>query len=99
MNPRSIQAWAPAGRITAQPRTGHPAPVPARQGAMSRRQFAATAARAAAIGTALGSGWLRPALADGHGSSAPVPIPGGTPLLGGGFHVFGPTPDGSFDPI
>ena len=29
----------------------------------------------------------------------PLPIPGGTPALGGGFHVYGPTPDGSFDPI
>jgi len=32
-------------------------------------------------------------------SSQPVPIRGGSPKLGGSFHVFGPTPGGSFDPI
>jgi hypothetical protein len=48
-------------------------------------------------GAALAAG-LRPASAF-SGSSAPVPIPGGSPALGGSFHVFGPTPDGSFDPI
>jgi hypothetical protein len=29
----------------------------------------------------------------------PMPIPGGSPALGGRFHVYAPTPDGSFDPI
>ena len=32
-------------------------------------------------------------------SAEPIPIPGGTPALGGAYHLFGPTPDGSFDPI
>ena len=34
-----------------------------------------------------------------HSNADPLPIPGGSPALGGGFHVYGPTPDGSFDPI
>ena len=45
--------------------------------------------------TALGSSLLPSHLAYAHGSNAPVPIPGGTPLLGGGFHVYGP---GTIDP-
>jgi hypothetical protein len=65
---------------------------------MSRRQFSRAAVGTAMLGTALGSGWMRPAFA-ANPPNAPVPIPGGTPLLGGGFHLFGPTPDGSFDPI
>ena len=70
-----------------------------RQHAMSRRQFARTAAGAAVIGAAFGSGLWRPRLVEAHRSHEPIPIPGGTPLLGGAFHLFGPTPDGSFDPI
>jgi hypothetical protein len=57
---------------------------------MSRRQFL-RAAGAVALGAAV---W-RPGLAAAGGTSAPVPIPGGTPVLGGGFHVFGPA---AFDP-
>jgi hypothetical protein len=67
--------------------------------AISRRQFARSAVSATIIGAALGTGLLKPANAQGRGPFTPVPIPGGTPALGGGFHVFGPTPDGSFDPI
>ena len=70
-----------------------------RQHAMSRRQFARTAAGAVAIGAAYGSGLWRAGLAEAHSSHEPKPIPGGTPALGGAFHVFGPTPDGSLDPI
>jgi len=34
------------------------------------------------------------------GSFAPVPIPGGSPVLGGSYHVFGPGPAGvGIDPI
>ena len=29
----------------------------------------------------------------------PLPIPGGSPVLGGLFHVYGPGPEGSLDPI
>jgi hypothetical protein len=100
MNPRAIPTWALANRAGAQsPDQSHSGHEPTWQSAMSRRQFARRAARAAVVGAALGSGWLRPALAGGRPSNAPVPIPGGTPLLGGAFHLFGPTPDGSFDPI
>jgi hypothetical protein len=62
---------------------------------MSRREFARTAAGAAMIGGAFGAGLWRPGLAEAHGSREPKPIPGGTPLLGGLFHVFGP---GIIDP-
>src|SRR5262245_60320555 len=65
---------------------------------MSRRQFARTATGTALAGAA-GLGLLKPTPAAAFASSDPLPIPGGTPALGGGFHVFGPTPDGSFDPI
>jgi hypothetical protein len=67
--------------------------------AVSRRLFARTAAGAAVASATLGSGLWRPGLARAGGSPQPIPIPGGSPLLGGDFHVFGPTPDGSFDPI
>ena len=60
---------------------------------MSRRQFTRTAA-GAAVGAAVGLPSLLQAQA--KGSSPPVPIPGGTPVLGGGFHVFGPN---AIDPI
>ena len=69
------------------------------QRAMSRRQFARTAAGTATVGAALGAELWRPRLAEAHGSHEPIPLLGGTPILGGGFHLFGPTPDGSFDPI
>ena len=66
------------------------------QRAMSRRQFARTAAGAAVIGATFGSGLCRPGEAQADGSFQPIPIPGGTPVLGGKFHVFGPA---AFDPI
>jgi len=47
----------------------------------------------------LGSGVLQPRTVHALAPDAPVPIPGGTPALGGAFHLYGPTPDGSFDPI
>lgn len=68
---------------------------------LSRREFVRRASGAVAAGTAVGSGVLAPPLlfASEHSSADPLPIPGGTPALGGGFHIYGPTPDGSFDPI
>jgi hypothetical protein len=65
---------------------------------MTRRQFARAATGTAVLGGALGSGLFRPALAETRASFAPVPVPGGTPLLGGSFHVFAPAPTGA-DPI
>ena len=90
MNMRNIPKWELANKIGAAglaPR------------AITRRQFVRSAASAGVAGVALGAAWGNPALAHDHGSSAAVPIPGGTPALGGAFHVFGPTADGSFDPI
>jgi hypothetical protein len=63
---------------------------------ISRRQFMRTAAGATVLGATLGSGLWRPGLAEASGSNDPVPIPGGTPALGGAFHVFAPA---AFDPI
>jgi hypothetical protein len=56
---------------------------------ITRRQFARSAAGAAVFGGALGTGLVKPALAS-NWSFAPVPIPGGSPNLGGSYHVFGP---------
>jgi hypothetical protein len=61
----------------------------------SRRQFGRTLAGTAALGSALATGLLKPAAAE---SLAPVPIPGGTPIVGGDFHFFGPASPG-FDPV
>jgi hypothetical protein len=47
------------------------------------------------IGATLGSGLWRPGVARADGSAQPRPIPGGSPVLGGDFHVFGPD---SIDP-
>jgi len=63
---------------------------------LSRRQFTRAAAGTAVVGATLGSALWTPALAGPKGAVAPVPIPGGTPFLGGAYHVFGPA---AFDPI
>jgi len=70
-------------------------------GSLSRREFVRRAGGAVAAGAAVSGGLLRSPLlfASPHSNADPLPIPGGSPALGGGFHVYGPTPDGSFDPI
>ena len=91
MNLRTLSRWKAANLIsspdsTHQDNPAQPLPV-------SRRQFARTAAGsavAAAVGTRL---WM-PRRVEAA-SFAPVPIPGGTPALGGAYHVFGPA---AFDP-
>jgi len=60
------------------------------QRAMSRRQFARTAAGVTVVGSTLGSGLWKPVLAKGRGSNEPVPIPGGFQAGGQTFHVLGP---------
>lgn len=65
---------------------------------LSRRKFARTAAGAAMAGAVAGTGLWNPKRAEAA-SIDPVPIPGGSPALGGAYHIFGPTPDGSLDPI
>ena len=63
---------------------------------LSRREFVSATGGAMA---ALGSGLLRPRLLSAAAPDDPLPIPGGSPALGGGFHVFGPGPEGGLDPI
>src|SRR5258707_7750160 len=87
MNFRALPGWKATG-LTSVPDSAHhdiPAlrpPVP-----VSRRQFARTAA-ASAFAAAVGSRLWTPSLAEAA-SFAPVPIPGGSPRLGGPYHVFG----------
>ena len=65
------------------------------QSRISRRRFAGAAAGGALLGAAGSSLW-RPTPALASASFAPVPIPGGSPFLGGAYHVFGPA---AFDPV
>lgn len=80
---------------------------------LSRRQFVGSTAGSLAAAAGLGSllaacgraddGLLtspispRLALAKAAGQAAPVPIPGGTPALGGAFHVWAPAAVDSVD--
>ena len=75
---------------------------------LSRRQFVGSTAGSLVAAAGLGSlvaacgraddGFLtspispRSSLAKAAEQAAPVPIPGGTPLLGGGYHVWAPAP-------
>jgi hypothetical protein len=52
-----------------------------------------------AAGVALGSGILTPRRVEAAAPDDPLPIPGGSPTLGGAFHVYGPSPTGFLDPI
>jgi hypothetical protein len=88
MNVGAVSAWKAANREVGAAR--YPA-----QG-ITRRRLGGTAASAAFLGGALGSALFKPALADTSASFTPVPIPRGSPFLGGSFHVFGPN---AIDPI
>jgi len=68
----------------------HPGHPPGGMVALSRRAFMGSAAGALGLGAALGAGLWPPARAAAQSSAEPVPIPGGSPGLGGTFHVFGP---------
>jgi hypothetical protein len=94
MNVRAISAWKAASLTRDQNANQTSAVFGQFRSATSRRQFARNAAGTAVIG-ALGSLW-RPGLAEAKATFAPVPIPGGSPFLGGSYHVFGPA---AFDPI
>jgi hypothetical protein len=85
MTVRHLRAWREGRAHTIEP------------GALSRRQFMRTTGGVVAAGAALGSQFLRPPVVHAQGGD-PLPIPGGSPKLPG-FHVYGPTPDNSFDPI
>ena len=94
MNYRALSGWKPT-KLLNGPDSNHSAvpvrrlPVP-----LSRRQFTRTAA-AGAFAATVGSKLWTPNLM-GAASFTPVPIPGGSPVLGGGFHLFGPA---AIDPI
>jgi len=92
MNFRALPGWKATGLTSVPDSTHHN--IPARPVPVSRRQFARTAA-GSAFAAAVGSSLLTPSLVRAS-SFAPVPIPGGTPALGGAYHVFAP---GAFDPI
>ncbi|HTA69662.1 MAG TPA: hypothetical protein VK776_15335 [Bryobacteraceae bacterium] len=95
MNYRAISAMKasiPTRVHLANPMT----PVSEVRPGLSRRQFTRTAAGTAVVGATLGSALWTPALAAPKGAFAPVPIPGGSPVLGGSYHVFGPA---AFDPV
>jgi hypothetical protein len=90
MNIRCLADWKANGlpRIPQSTENDHPV-LP-----LSRRQFARVAAGTAFAG-AVGSRLGRLAQVEAA-SFAPVPIPTGSPALGGAYHVFGPA---AFDPI
>lgn len=90
---RRIAAPRAAGSSQGIRELGPPPP-----GVVSRRQFVRNSAGAVIAGAALGSGILRPSIAHALATSDPVPIPGGSPALGGAFHIYAPGP-GGFDSI
>ena len=94
MNFRALPDWK-ATRLTSVSDSTHPdIPTGRLSAPVSRRQFARTAA-GSAFAAAVGSRLWTPNLVEAA-SFAPVPIPGGTPVLGGAYHVFAPA---VFDPI
>jgi len=92
VNFRALLGWKATSLARVPDSTHHN--IPARPVPISRRQFARTAA-GSAFAAAVGSRLWTPSLAEAA-SFAPVPIPGGTPVLGGAYHVFAPA---VFDPI
>jgi hypothetical protein len=94
VNFRALQGWKPTGLTSVPDSTHHDSPVRRPPVPVSRRQFTRTAA-GSAFAAAVGSRLLSPSLVEAA-SFAPVPIPGGSPALGGAYHVFGPA---AFDPI
>jgi len=87
MNFRALEDWKASGLTRIHEPIQNAGPTP-----MSRRRFAHAAAGTAFAG-AVGARLWRPGSAEAA-SFAPVPIPGGTPALGGSYHVFGPSPAG-----
>ena len=95
MSLRSFQAGEFARRAMAYRQAGaQPTSAQTGRHAVSRRQFFRTAG-AVVLGATAGAALWRPRAVAAAGAGSPVHIPGGTPVLGGGFHVFGP---GLIDP-
>lgn len=93
MNLRAIPGWKAGNSSTVPVSTDPHTPARRLPVPVSRRQFARTAA-GSAFAAAVASRLWPPSLVEAA-SFAPVPIPGGTPALGGAYHVFGPA---AFDP-
>lgn len=94
MNFRALPSWKASNLTTVPDSTHHDISTRRLPVSVSRRQFARTAA-GSAFAAAVGSRLWAPSMVEAA-SFAPVPIPGGTPVLGGAYHVFAP---GAFDPI
>jgi len=94
VNLRALKGWNPPQLTSVPDSTHHVVPARRLPVPVSRRQFARTAA-GSAFAVAVGSKLWSPNQVEAA-SFAPVPIPGGTPALGGAYHVFGPA---AFDPI
>ena len=94
MNFRALPDWKLTSLTNGLNPNRHDIPVRRLPVPISRRQFARTAAGSAFAAT-VGSRLWTPSTVEAA-SFAPVPIPGGTPALGGAYHVFGPA---AFDPI
>ena len=93
MNLERLAALRPTVAARTTPAIAKPAPEPPPSRVVSRRHFVRASAGAVVAGAALGSGILHPSVAHASENSDPVPIPGGTPLLGGGYHVWAPGGD------
>ena len=93
VNFRALPGWKSTSFTTIPDPTHRDIPARRLPVPVSRRQFARTAA-GSAFAAAVGSRLWTPSPVEAA-SFAPVPIPGGTPALGGAYHVFGPA---AFDP-
>ncbi len=96
MNIRAISALRAASPIRVHSSIDSDAPVNQFPSVLTRRQFGQVASGTAVISSVIGAQLWKPGRADASASFAPVPIPGGTPVLGGSYHVFGPV---ALDPI
>jgi hypothetical protein len=94
VNFRALPGWKATSLPIVADSTHHDSPARPLPVHVSRRQFARTVA-GGGFAAAVGSRLWAPSLVEAA-SFAPVPIPGGSPALGGAYHVFGPA---AFDPI
>lgn len=94
VNFRALPGWKATSPPIVADSTQHDSPARRLPVPVSRRQFTRTVA-GGAFAAAVGSRLWNPSLVEAA-SFAPVPIPGGSPALGGAYHVFGPA---AFDPI
>ena len=94
MNFRALAGWKATGLTSVPDSTHHDIPARRFPVPVSWRQFARTAAGRILAVAGHFCFWT-PGLGVAA-SFAPVPIPGGTPALGGAYHLFGPA---AFDPI